>query len=64
LNGLFRAGGPIEPSVFSVPVLVIDVLRVLAGDGIVESIDPKRPGNVPLGGESEFESKDMVEFTN
>lgn len=65
MNGLFGAldedCGPIDPSLFKEPLLLRVGLRMLAGEGIAESIDPNRPGKFALSGERALVSKVMVE---
>ncbi len=46
-----------------VPSLFVEVELLAAGDGIVESIEPKRLGNVPVIGERVLGSKETVELT-
>lgn len=50
---------PVDSSLFDEGVL----LAPEAGDGRVESIDPKRPGNVPAIGDRELASKVTEEWT-
>lgn len=45
------------------PSLLVEAELVEAGDGIVESIEPNRPGNVQAIGESALGSKVTVELT-
>ena len=45
-----------------VPSLFVEAELLAAGDGIVESIEPNRPGNVAIMGESAFGSKETVEL--
>lgn len=46
------------------PSLFVEAELLEAGDGIVESIEPNRPGNVPVTGKSALGSKVTVELTN
>ena len=57
MNGLLPAGRGRVPSLF------VEAELLLAGDGIVESIEPNRPGDVPVIGESALGSNVMVELT-
>ena len=57
MNGLLPAGRG------RVPSLLVEVELLAAGDGIVESTEPNRLGNVPAIGESALASKVTVELT-
>jgi hypothetical protein len=46
-----------------VPSLFVEAELLAAGDGIVESIEPNRPGNAPVIGERALGSKVTVELT-
>jgi hypothetical protein len=46
-----------------VPSLFVEAELVEAGDSIVKSIEPNRPGDVPVIGESALGSKVTVELT-
>lgn len=67
MNGLFgtlvEGGGPIVPSLLNGLMLVADGLKILAGEGIAESIEPKRPENEPAMGDRELGSKVIVELS-
>lgn len=56
------SGRPVDPSLSIDPELLAPGLRPEAGDGRAVSIEPNRPGNVPLRGDSELGSKKMVEL--